>query len=289
MKTRGEEFAQQGCLARIRYLYEHFTSTELKVAAYILEQPKDIIHLSITQLAELTECAEATIFRFCKRLGYEGYQALKISLAADLVTPLEGIHQEIDSNDSMAVIAKKIFTANAETLQDTLGVLDERELKKAVLMLAQASRVEFYGCGGSGPIAEDAYHKFVRTGIPCIALTDSHLQIVSAGILQSNCVAVGISHSGSNKDMIDVLEAAKQSGAATIAITDFAKSPLTKVSDIVLYTSSKESMFRTESMSSRLAQISILDTLYVGVSLTKKEEMFDNLSKVRNLIAHKRY
>ncbi|WP_051925305.1 MurR/RpiR family transcriptional regulator [Brevibacillus borstelensis] len=279
----------QGCLARIRYMYDNFTATELNIANYILNHPKDIIHLSITQFAEMANCADASIFRFCRRLGYEGYQALKISLAADLVTPLQAIHEEVEISDNMATIAKKVFTVNAETLSDTLQVLDPDSLEQAVNAIAKADRVEFYGCGGSGPIALDAYHKFVRTGLSCIALTDSHLQIVSAGLLKPGSVVVGISHSGSSKDIIDAVQAAKEAGVTTICITDYTKSPLTKISDIVLYTSSRETLLRPESMSCRLAQISILDTLFIGVSMLREEETYDNLAKVRKLIAQKRY
>ncbi|MFP3392792.1 MurR/RpiR family transcriptional regulator [Brevibacillus sp. SIMBA_040] len=287
MQTSWKEI--QGCLARIHYMYNDLTSTELNIANFIIQNPKTIIQLSITQLAELADCGEATIFRFCKRIGYEGYQAMKIALAADLVTPIEAMHEEVEPTDNVATIARKVFTFNSETLQETLRVLDEQSLQAAVDAFVAAERIEFYGCGGSGPIALDAYHKFTRLGLSCNALSDSHLQIVSAGLLKPGSVAVGISHSGSSRDIIEAIQAAKDAGATTICITDYTISPLTKISDIVLYTSSRETLFRPESMSCRLAQISILDTLLIGVSIQKADTYSENLGKVRKLIAQKRY
>ncbi|MGR4030749.1 MurR/RpiR family transcriptional regulator, partial [Bacillus sp. ZZQ-131] len=154
--------------------------------------------------------------------------------------------------------------------------------------LQEASRIEFYGNGGSGIIAMDAYHKFMRTGISCIAHTDSHFQIMGAGLLSKNSVVIGISHSGSNKGLLEALEVAKARGAKIIAITSYKKSALSQLADITLYTSTRETEFRTEASSSRLAQLSLLDTLYVGLSLQRQEETLKNLQSIRETISMKR-
>ncbi|WP_425807758.1 MurR/RpiR family transcriptional regulator [Desulfitobacterium sp. Sab5] len=279
----------QGCLPRLRGILPSLTSAEGRVANYILENSQQIIHLSITELAELAQCAEATIFRLCKRLGYGGYQAFKISLASELVEPLANIHQEITQKDSLSTIAAKVFHSNIEALQDTLKLIHEESLEKAVKALHEAERIEFYGLGGSAPVAMDAYHKFVRVGIPCIALTDPHLQVISARLLSPKGVAFGISHSGSNKDIVESLKAAREAGALTICLTNYPKAPVTKVSDICLISSSRESHFRSEAMSSRIAQLSIIDTLFVGVSLLRQDMVLDNLQKIREVISRKRF
>lgn len=279
----------QGCLPRLRGILPSLTSAEARVANTILENPDQIIHLSITELAELAQSAEATIFRLCKRLGYGGYQAFKISLASDLVRPLANIHQEITPEDSLSTIAAKVFHSNIEALQDTLQLIHEESLDKAVQALHQAERIEFYGLGGSAPVAMDAYHKFVRVGIPCIALTDPHLQVISARLLNPRGVVFGISHSGSNKDIVESLRTAREAGAVTICLTNFPKSPVTKESDICLISSSRESYYRSEAMSSRIAQLSIMDTLFVGVSLLRQDILLDNLQKIREVIALKRF
>ncbi len=279
----------QGCLARLRGTVPSLTSAESRVAGYILENPDQIIHLSITELAEFAQTAEATIFRLCKRLGYGGYQAFKIALASDLVKPLQNIHQEITPEDSLSTIAAKVFHSNMEALQDTLKLVNEEQLEKAVQALDQANRLEFYGLGGSAPIAMDAYHKFIRVGIPCVALTDPHMQVISARLLPPGAVVLGISHSGSNKDIVESLKTARKAGAVTICLTNYPKSPVTKESDICLVSSSTESHYRSEAMASRIAQLSIIDTLFVGVSLRRQDVLLDNLQKIREVIALKRF
>lgn len=278
-----------GCLVRLRGILPSLTSAESRVATYILENSDQIIHLSITELAELAKSAEATAFRLCKRLGYGGYQAFKIALASDLVKPLENIHQEITPGDNLSTIAAKVFHSNIEALQDTLTLVRDEILEKAVDALHKAERIEFYGLGGSAPIALDAFHKFMRVGIPCIALTDPHLQVISARLLKPGSVVFAISHSGSNRDIVESLAIARKAGAITICLTNYPKSPVTKQSDICLLSSSKESHYRSEAMSSRIAQLSIMDTLFVGVSLRRQDILLENLQKIREVIALKRF
>lgn len=279
----------QGCLARLRGMFPALTVAERRVAEYILDQPQQIIHSSITELAERANSAEATIFRLCKRLGYGGYQAFKIALAADLVTPMQNIHEEISPEDSLQAIAAKVFHSNIEALQDTLKVVSEENLRRAVEALNRATRIEFYGLGGSAPIAMDAYHKFMRLGTACVALTDSHLQIMSAALLSPDAVVFGITHSGSNKDIVESFQTARKAGATTICLTNFSRSPITKVSDISLIYSSRETYFRNEAMASRIAQLSLLDALFIGVSLLRQEQTLMNLQKIRAAISLKRY
>ena len=254
-----------------------------------MNNPKEIIHLSITEFSENSSVAEATIFRFCKRLGFRGYQAFKIALASEYVEPIQNIHEEINEEDEVHTLAKKVFMGHIEAINDTLNLLDADKLETIVDLLSRATRIDFYGSGGSSAIAMDAYHKFLRTGINCNAHSDGHQQIISAAMLGPGQAAIGISHSGSNKDVIEALRIAKANGAATIAITNHYKSPLTKEADYVLYTTSRETYFRSEALASRLVQLSLIDVLHVAVSLRKKEETLTNLQKIREAISIKRY
>ncbi|MFM1651401.1 MurR/RpiR family transcriptional regulator [Brevibacillus sp. B_LB10_24] len=282
--------APQSVFVRIRAMYPQLSTKEQQVADYILEHPGEIIHLSITALSDLCECAEATIFRLCRRLDFQGYQALKIALASEVVNPLQNIHQEIHPDDDVSALADKIFTADIETLRDTLQITNaNREaLGSAIEKLSAARRIEFYGTGGSAVIAQDAYHKFIRTGIPCVFHTDSHYQVMSAALLQAGDVVVGISHSGSNKDILEALKIAKEAGATIIGITGYGKSPLVKMAHVCLFTTSRETVFRTEALSSRLAQLSLIDVLYVAVSLRRQDETVANIKKIREAISLKR-
>jgi RpiR family transcriptional regulator, carbohydrate utilization regulator len=213
---------------------------------------------------------------------------MKIALASEIVTPIRDIHEKINEGDSVKIVGEKVFRSNIKTLEDTLQILDEQALQRAVSAILKANRVEFYGSGGSGIIALDAYHKFIRTGIPCHAHSDAHLQLMSASQLTEKDVAVLISHSGTTKDTLDVMEVAKENGATTIGITNFAKSPLSQNVDIALFTVSEETDYRTEAFASRIAQLSVIDTLYVNVMIARKEEGVNSLQKMRNAISVKR-
>ncbi len=273
----------------LRAVLPNLSNAERRVAEYILENSSNIIQLPITELADRAGVAEATIFRLCKRLGYRGYQALKIALAADLVTPIKSIHEDVENGDDMLTIASKVFESSIHSFRETIKLLDREALEKAAEAIAKARRVEFYGAAGSGVVALDCYHKFSRTGINCIALTDSHLQIMSASLLTERDAVVGISHTGSSKDIVESLQMAKETGATVICITSFMKSPITKVADICLFASARETRFRNEAFASRLVTLAIMDSLLVGVSLRRQNEALKSIEKTRRAIALKRY
>jgi len=279
----------EGCLARLRSIQESLRGAERRAADYLLSHPNDIIHLSITELAARCGASEATIFRLSRKLGFAGYQAMKISLARDLVEPLASIYEEVKEDDPPGVVAQKVFQASTQSLQETLKVLSPTTLQRVTEVMANATRVEFYGVGGSGAVALDALHKFMRTGLSCAAYTDPHMQVMAASLLSPGAVAVGISHSGSTYDIVQALEVAKNAGAFTVAITNQMRSPLVKVADAALFTASRETLFRSEAMSSRLAQLAIIDSLFVAVSLRRKETALACTDKIRRVIALKRY
>lgn len=276
------------CMQRIRSSYPQFSEKEKRIADYILANGKKIIHSTINEVAEELRVAEATVFRFCKRLGFQGFQAMKIALAADLVNPIEDIHETIEETDNEKEVAEKVFRSNIRTLEDTLGILNEELFNAAVHAIVRARKVEFYGNGGSAVVAMDAHHKFIRSGIQTAAYGDPHLQIMSASQLTDEDVVVLISHSGTNKDILQVTDIVKANGAVTICITNYAVSPLSKKVDIPLHTVSRETDYRSEALASRIAQLSIVDALYVNVMMARKEKAKESLQKMREAISVKR-
>jgi len=276
------------CFTLIRAVYTQLSEKEKSIADFILNYPEKIIHSTINQIAEEVGVADATVFRLTKRLGYKGYQSMKIALASEITITLKDIHETIDEGDDEKTIAEKVFKSNIRTLEDTLQVLDQQQLKQAVSALVSARKIEFYGNGGSGAIAMDAHHKFLRSGLFTSCYTDGHLQAMSAAQLNENDVVVCISHSGTSRDVMDALEIAKLNGATIIGITQFGKTPLSEKSDILLFTISLETEFRSEALASRLAQLSIIDALFVNVSIQLKESMKTSLQNLRNAIAVKR-
>lgn len=276
-------------LVKIRTLYHSLRASEQKVADYIEAHPEEVIYLSISALADKCGVSEASVIRLCKVLGYEGYQELKISMARSLIKPVKYIHEEIEEGDSVDKITQKVMVADMKAIEDTLKILDKGEVEKAIEALSKAKRIEFYGLGGSASVAFDAQHKFLRHGIPCIAYNDAHMQVMSASMLGKGDVVIGISHSGSSRDIVDSLENASKAGAATICITSSEKSPVTRASSIKLIVSARELSYRPEPMASRIAQLAVIDVLSVGVALNREKIFIKNLEKSRQALITKRY
>jgi RpiR family carbohydrate utilization transcriptional regulator len=276
------------CIARIRSILTSLTKAEKKAAEYILTNSAEVIHMTITELAEASSSAEATIFRLCKKLGYSGYQGLKIALAGDLYTPLESVHQEVDPKDTISSVANKVFHGISEGLQDTLQILEEAALDQAISAITSAPQIYAYGSGGSAVIAADIEHRFMRFGIPVRAYADPHMQMSSASLLQPSDVVIAISHSGANRDILEAVEIALANKATVISITSYLRSPLSKISTIALHGMAREINYRSEAMASRLMHLAIVDVLYVGALLRQQDRFIDNMQKVRQAIAKRR-
>ncbi|MCT4797328.1 MurR/RpiR family transcriptional regulator [Exiguobacterium profundum] len=274
--------------ARIRGAYSTLSKKEQRIADYILKQPEQIIHHTINQVADDLDVAESTVFRFCQRVGFKGYQALKIALASDVVAPLQDIHEDITETDTALEIAEKIFSTNGKTIESTRQILDGASLEKTVELFLGARRIEFFGSGGSAVVALDAYHKFVRSGLQVSAMLESHMQLMSASQLTAEDVAVVISHSGASKETLDIAKLLKEKGVPTIAITNYAKSPLSKIADVSLFTVSQETAFRSEALASRIAELSLIDALFTAVMIRRGDAARASLQQMREAIANRR-
>ncbi|GAC1539083.1 MAG: MurR/RpiR family transcriptional regulator [Candidatus Velthaea sp.] len=274
---------------RIQGTYSSLRTAEQRVADFILAHPDELIYLTVTELAEKTNTSESTVVRLCQKIGYKGYQEFKIVLARDLVEPTNEIYAAIEAGDTLHTIKQKVFQANAQALRDTIEVLTDAELELAVKALATAGRVEIYGVGGSNPLALDAYHKFLKLGISAVALADGDMMAMSSSLLKKGDVALGISHTGASRDVTDALSNARRNGATTICITHRSTSPITKVADIKLFTAAKTTAFRSDASSSRIAQLTIIDTLYVGITLSNYDQSVEMIGRTREATASKRY
>ena len=277
----------ESTIRKIQSHYSRLSVTDKNIADFIIQQHKKIIHMTISEVAANLSVADATVFRFCKRLGFNGFQELKISLATDS-KPIQQIHEEISEQDDEHTIALKVFKSNIQTLENTFALLTQAAITDATNALNTAKSIYFFGIGGSATIAMDGYHKFMRTGTPSFAFMDSHFQLMAASQLTAGDVAVAISHSGKNKDTLQILTTAKEAGATTIAITSFPRSVIATKADIVLLTSSEETEYRSEALSSRIAQLSIIDALYVNLMVNNKEKSKDVLQKIRHAISQTR-
>lgn len=241
------------------------TVTEKKVADYILEYTQSVAYMSITDLADACGVGESSIFRFCRSLGYKGYQEFKIALAYS-VTSETGIPQlpdQVSVQDTIEQVATKALTLNIHALNETYNLLDVQIMEQAVERLIKAERILFFGSGTSLMTALEAKNKFMRITNKTECSLDSHLQIMSAALMTEREVAVVISYSGQTKDMIEVARKAKERGATVILITRFVKSPLTTHSDLTLLCGANEGPLQGGSLSAKLSQLYLLDVLYI--------------------------
>ncbi|VIO68208.1 HTH-type transcriptional regulator HexR [Bradyrhizobium ivorense] len=276
-------------LSRIRELQADLPPKAGQIAARIIGQPESFIHMSITEVAEACDVSEGTIVSFCRRVGVRGFQELKILLARDLIEPVQLIQENLHQGDDPATVTDHIFAAHAASLHETRRLLSMESLAQATSMLNEAQRIEIYGIGSSAPIAQDLSYRLLQLGLSASAVVDSHVQAVSAGMTGPTVATVTVSHSGSTVETVLATQLAREAGARTIGITRLGKSPLAAHCDVLLYTVANETRYRPEAMSSRVAQLAIIDTLVSCCALTHTERSVERLQHVARILSEKRF
>lgn len=256
------------CLIKIKESFSSMKPAEQRIAQYIMDHTEDVAGMPIDELAARCSSSKSTIVRFCRGLGYKGYRDFNITLSANVAAGQQNNirYSDIHPEGSLESIVNSVYINNIKSIENTMQVLDMEQIKLAVEAVEKAKRVDFYGVGNSGMIATDAQYKFLRIHKMCFGITDPHLQILTATNLSKGDVAVFISYSGETNDMIETLKMAKQSGAMTIGITKYGKSTISEMVDINLFITSSESTVRSGAMSSRIAQLNIIDILYTAVA-----------------------
>ena len=259
-------------LIKVRGTLPNLRPAEQRVAELVLADPAGVSESSITTVARRCQTSETTVLRFCRAIGLGGYPDLRIALARAALaeeseqTSGQPTTGQIDPEDSLADVVAKITRADERAIADTAAVLDLAVLERAVDAVATAPRVDIYGVAASGLVGADLHHKLHRIGKISYVWTDPHLALTSAAVLGSGDVAVAISHTGTTVDTVDTVRVAQQRGATTIAITNFAGSPIAAYADLLLLTAARETTFRSGAMSSRIAQLALVDCLFAGVA-----------------------
>jgi DNA-binding MurR/RpiR family transcriptional regulator len=262
-------------LGYIRSIYNSLTKSEQKVAAVILDDNEKIIYSTITDFSEICDVSDATVLRFCRSVGYKGYQSFKLDLAIEIANLKNEVKYEMNSeitlDDTLEEISRKTVNSNIFAINETMSLLDLKALDKAIDLIIHSKKIIFSGAGLSQITAQDAVYKLIAIGVEVSAYADNHVQLMQASLLSSSDTAIGISFSGSTKDTFDVLKTAKKSGARIISITHHAKSPITKISDIVLLHGSKEGPLEGGLLSSKVSQMIVIDILYNAIFRRMKE------------------
>jgi len=255
---------------KIRGLIPSLNPALRKIAEHIVNNPKEIKLSRIKDLAAECGVAEATVTRFVKTIGFNSFQELKIKIAeitTGNISEKEFVYDEVSKDDNIDNLASKIIAINIKALEDTYKILNIKEIQRAINAIDKAEKIDIYGAGGSSIAAENARMRFYRIGKRCIVYNDPNQEMVSASVLTIKDLAIGISNSGKTISTVNALKLAKNSGAKTICITNFDKTPLTEYAGIKLFTSTCDSAFFQESMISRVAQIAIIDILYAGLAV----------------------
>jgi DNA-binding MurR/RpiR family transcriptional regulator len=257
---------------RIRALLPSLQPSMRQVAEQVLAGTSATATLTVTELAAASGVSEATVIRFCKAIGLTGYPQLRLALAAE-AGRAEGadrngrvVDTDIQPGDDLAHVVEKIAFADARAVEETGAQLDVVVLGRVVEALVRAQRVDLYGVGASAFVALDFQQKLHRIGRVAFASPDTHVALTSAALLRPGDVAIGISHSGTTTDTIDAVTEARAHGAFTVALTNFPRSPITHAAEHVLTTAARETTFRSGATASRLAQLTVVDCLFVGVA-----------------------
>lgn len=250
---------------RIKATLPNLTRKEQLIGRFILEHPIEASRMTINEMSSHLNMADSTIFKFTQSLGYNGFREFRNDLLADAYDPQISVHENVHPNDSAADIAQVVFQSSIKSLTDTRNLLDAKALEKAVDIILESNRMSFHGFGGSNSVAYDAYLKFLHSAKPCVYVMDYHVQLIQATRLGEHDCALLITHTGLTKEIIQIAKALKQGGTRIIAITSYPTAYLKEYADVILVSLSEETGYRSESLSSRIAQLAIIDSIYTAV------------------------
>jgi DNA-binding MurR/RpiR family transcriptional regulator len=274
-----------GGLVMLSEMYPELPPSEKKIAEYILENAQETISLTANELGKRSSTSGAAVIRLCKSLNLKGFQDLKLRIAGDLQkTSIQG-YRDIEPNESPLSIIEKMTNNSIQTVRETAELINTEELERAVKVLRNAGTIHFFGVGASSIIAQDAQQKFLRIDKHATAFQDLHMAATLIANAKENDVVVGISFSGMTFEVAKILELANKKAVRTISLTKYGSSIVTEQADIKLYTSAtREPTFRSGATSSRIAQLHVIDILFMCVASQEYEETVKHLDETRNMI-----
>ncbi|ASQ91864.1 MurR/RpiR family transcriptional regulator [Streptomyces sp. 11-1-2] len=251
-------------------------ATDKRFIELILSDPEAVVRGSVTELAQRAGVAQSSAVRACQRIGYRGYQDVKLAITRDLAQQDEQeqelAHEEgIDGRTPAGDILDRVLRRSGRALVDAAQTVDPQSLSLTIDRIAAAGRVLVVGNGTSAAPAHDAAYRLSALGLVAMFPTDVMAQHLAARHLDESCVCLVVSHTGASRESLQAAEAARAAGAFTVAITSFTNSPLTRVVDAALIAGGPEYGFRLEAMASRLAHLGIVDALFVGIAVRRPQ------------------
>ena len=280
-------------LTRIEASLPSLAPAEQRVARLVLSDPRAFANLPISELAARSQVSKPTVVRFCRSVGYNGLSDFKLKLAGSVSEGVPFIHRSVDTDDKTGDVVVKVIDNTVAAFLKYRNDASVNAIERAAEMLVAACnanrRIEFYGVGNSGIVAQDAQHKFFRLGVNAIAYSDGHMQVMAASILAPGDVVLLISNSGRTRDLMDACDIARRNGAGTIVISA-SGSPLASAGQIHLGADHPEGFERYSPMVSRLLHLLIIDILATCVALRLGSEKLQPLLRdMKNNLRSKRY
>jgi RpiR family carbohydrate utilization transcriptional regulator len=263
----GSRDPQTGTLIRLRGLYPSLKTALKKVADVILRQPEMAIYASVNEVAAVATVSEATVMRFCRILGFKGFQDFKIALAREMVIPSPRFHEEMGgAGEDEVALVRKVFQINGVALQDTLEILEIEAMKEAAQLLLTARQIMVVGVGGSMPAVTYAGNRFLLLGLRAYLCTDFYLMLMAASMLSRGDVVLAISNLGTTREIVETVGIAREKGARVMCITNNSLSPVARLCNPALVTASREVTLPEEAVASLVCQIAILDALFALIA-----------------------
>ena len=264
----------------------HYSPAEGRVADYVLGNPTTTLNLTTKQLAKQCQCSEATIIRFCQRVGINSFKELKIELAKDAhkVNTEQLPNLPVNFEDETDAVLEKVISKSMSALMNTSRLVSTSAIDAAAEAIHGAKRVFLYGAGGSSVVALDAQYKLLRIDISALFSLDSHVQMVMATNMTKDDVLFVVSTSGQTKEVVELMQIAKDKGAAVILLTQHGSSPASRLADILLTISVEEQHIRIGTMSARIAQLAIVDAMFIRLCIQKGNQVFERIIDTHNVI-----
>lgn len=277
-------------IAKIHNVFKNLTGTEKKIASFTLKNPEKVVSMTAKELADICDTVPSAVNRMCKSIGVEGFSKLKISLAATLGEKDDTeINTSFDKNDAPNVIFNKVFNSCINALKNTYQMLDFSKVETLAKKISQAHRVFIFGIGTSSVVAQDCAYRFSQLGVQAYAYTDILQMNVMAKNMETDDVALCISHSGTTKAVVDAMRCAKQTGAATIALTSFTKSLLYTEADYAVSVYADEENYPVEAVSARIAHMCIVDALMMTIASLNYDDYSEYISRRNETLDSIRY
>tara|TARA_B100000530_G_scaffold335490_1_gene287688 strand:+ start:712 stop:1569 length:858 start_codon:yes stop_codon:yes gene_type:complete len=253
--------------------------SEAKVASYVLANANEVIKMRIVDLASNSAVSEPTVIRFCRAIGFDGFQSFKLQLAQQLGLGSVFTQFAVEDSDTVADLLNKVFDTTVGSLITVRDEINSEVLEQAIAKISSARRVEFYGFGASGSVAADAQHKFFRLQLSSAAYTDPHIQRMSAISLGPEDVVVAISQSGETQALLQSVELAREAGANVIGLAP-QNTSLSRLCNLAIYVNMEEDLESFTPVSSRIAHLVVIDVLATGVALHRKPLLKEHLKRL---------